>query len=885
MRSLLNTLSARLLIGSGIPLVLFVTVGLVAGIAISRLLDALSRERHTHEVILQAFHLQKQLDRMRAAAREDHSRARSLSPPYFAAREELSLLAAELEGQVSDNADQQTRVRKVRQLEEDWHRALKGKAGEKVVAAERPADAIEREVEQFIAVEEAQLETRRAQTEAQGWQSRDLIVVTAGVALLLTLALSIQSARSVTRPIERLREGASQLLAGQFRTVPPAGPKEVAELIVLFNHMALTLSERVGAIEQQKERYQSYIGAVAHVLWATNSVGDVVADLPTWRAYTGQAETELRGLGWLDAVHPDERAATVEAWRNAVANRAIFEVGCRLRSAAGDYRDFAMRGVPLMSPAGTVCEWIGTCTDVTESKQRASMREAMEAAEAANRAKSEFLAKMSHELRTPLNAVIGMSKMLTTLRFGPLTAKQADYLGDITKAGEHLLALINDILDLAKVEAGKMEVHADAFPVSEAVTGALKTLRPLAESRGVALRVEETADGDLYTDAARFRQVLYNLLSNAIKFTLAKGSVAVRWEWIDRPERDGGSVAEPGAGAVRVAVRDTGIGIAPTDQSLVWEEFRQIKARFEEGQQGTGLGLALTRRLVRLLGGTIWLESEVGQGSTFTFVLPRQLPEVPVAKEEEAPGDNQPLALVVEDHPPTHKLLCDWLGEAGFLTASAFDGEAGLELARRLRPRLIVLDIQMPKVDGWQVLTELKGDPVTQSVPVVIVTVTDQREPASGLGAVDFFVKPIDRNDFLRRLHVLRASGASRVLVVEDDPATRKLLGDMLRAEGATVIEADNGRVALERLQEGPFDLIVLDLMMPEMDGFAVVEEVRARGNLAGVPVLVVTAQDLTAEDRHRLNGRIHALLSKERLTPEKLRQHLEALGLVTARG
>jgi CheY-like chemotaxis protein len=242
---------------------------------------------------------------------------------------------------------------------------------------------------------------------------------------------------------------------------------------------------------------------------------------------------------------------------------------------------------------------------------------------------------------------------------------------------------------------------------------------------------------------------------------------------------------------------------------------------------------------------------------------------------------------VVEDHPPTHKLLCDWLGEAGLLTASAFDGEAGLELARRLRPRLIVLDVHLPKVDGWKVLTELKAGPATREVPVVIVTASDERGPASALGAVEFFVKPIDRADFLHRLRGLRLRGAPRVLLVEDDPATRKWLGDMLRAEGASVTEAGNGRAALERLDEGAPDLIVLvlDLVMPEVDGFAVVEELRRRGGLSGVPVLAVTAQDLGAEDRRRLDGRVQALLSKERLTPERLRQHLHALGLAAGRG
>jgi PAS domain S-box-containing protein len=870
MRSLLNTLSARLLIGSAIPLVLFVGVGLIAAIAISHLLGALALEKRTHEAINKAFHLQKQVDRMGVAY---STGAKGVSSPaYRRARASFEEGAEGLAAEVTDNPEQQQRVAHVLALEKEWHALLLAPSPELLRAEEKVA-AIEREIDRFIEVEEGLLANRRAQTDMQARQSIIVIAAAAGLALLLTFLLSVQSARSVTGPIERLREAAGQLVQGHFRTVPPTGPREVAELIVHFNHMALTLSER--------------IGAVAHILWTTNAAGEVVADLPTWRAFTGQAASALLGAGWFDAVHPEDRAAAIDAWRAAVANRAVYEAEYRLRSAEGAYRHFACRGVPLLNRDGSVREWIGTCTDITERKQRAALREAMEAAEASSRAKSEFLARMSHELRTPLNAVIGMSKMLLTQRFGRLNAKQADYLGDITKAGEHLLALINDILDLAKVEAGKLEAQAGAFDLAEAAQAVLSTLRPLAEARGVALGVDRCATGTLHTDTARVRQVLYNLLSNAIKFTPARGRVALRWDWIEGPHPDAPVVDEERAGAVRVAVRDTGIGIAAEDQPLVWEEFRQVKTPLFEGQQGTGLGLALTRRLVRLLGGTIWLESELGKGSTFTFVLPRRLPAGPPAAEGEEPlGPEriQPMALVIEDHPPTHKLLADWLGEAGFVTASAFDGAAGLEQARKLRPQLIVLDIQLPKLDGWQVLTELKADPATRAIPVVVTTVTDDRLPTNSLGVQEFFIKPIDREDFLRRLRSFRPGGA-RILLAEDEPATRKLLGDMLRAEGATVVEADNGRAALERLGQELPDLIVLDLMMPEMDGFAVVEEVRERPELNGLPVLVVTSRDITVEDRHRLNGRIHALLKKERLTPEKLRQHLEALGLVTARG
>jgi signal transduction histidine kinase len=273
--------------------------------------------------------------------------------------------------------------------------------------------------------------------------------------------------------------------------------------------------------------------------------------------------------------------------------------------------------------------------------EMARLRQEKEAAEAATRAKSEFLAKMSHELRTPLNAIIGMSRMLTTQRFGPLTAKQADYLDDVLGAGEHLLALINDILDLSKIESGRMEFRPEGLSVRAAVTAVLSTLRPLAAPKKLPLLLQPCEpDAEIAADPARFKQVLYNLLSNAIKFT-PRGSVTIRCQWVDGAEDGSGPVAESEAHALRVDVIDTGIGIAPEDQERIWEEFRQIPSAAQQvgAIPGTGLGLALTRQLVRHMGGVVWMESTPGQGSTFSFVLPRKPPvRISQAQGEQASG-------------------------------------------------------------------------------------------------------------------------------------------------------------------------------------------------------------------------------------------------------
>ena len=446
----------------------------------------------------------------------------------------------------------------------------------------------------FIGV--ALIALRRPEAERQAWQSGWTIYLALVAAVVASLLVAWAVSAGVTGPIDRLRKAAGQLLAGRFEVETPRGPNEIAHLIVDFNQIGLSLVQHVSSLREQEEGYRQYIGALSQLMWRTNADGHVVAEIPTWQAYTGQTAEQVRGHGWLDAVHPEDRHEAEERWRRAVRDRGLYESEHRLRSASGDYRCFGCRAVPVVNPDGSVREWIGTCTDITERKEKERLRKEKEAAEAASRAKSEFLARMSHELRTPLNAVIGMSKMLSTQRFGVLNAKQADYLNDVTRAGEHLLALINDILDIAKVEAGRMELRAEGFPLGDLVKSVLSTLRPLAEAKDLAVTFEPPpADGEVAADAARLKQVLYNLLSNAIKFTPPKGRVTIRCQWVGRATRDAPAAAEAEAAAVRVEVTDTGAGIAAKDQEKIWDEFRQLPTGpvAEGASQGTGLGLTL----------------------------------------------------------------------------------------------------------------------------------------------------------------------------------------------------------------------------------------------------------------------------------------------------
>jgi PAS domain S-box-containing protein len=773
MNGRLNSLLARLLIGFGIPLVLFLGVALVAWFVTAELLQALEWERHSNTVIIQALEQRQRLDRMHLAILKVPLRQRTTLPEsYQVVRREFQQRGMSLKDLVQYDLPQLKRLQAIDDLEKQWHQLIQTafpKASAKpakfdldevtqiFLEKSQPLQAkLAKEFNAFIGEENRLLDQRRAQIVEQTRQSIIAIVVAVILALLLSVVVMVNAARAVTKPIQELREAAGQLLAGQAPRLTPSGPTEIAQLIVHFNHMAITLSERTSTLQMQEERYRSYLLGSAHILWTTNAAGEVSGDLPAWRAYTGQTEEEIQGLGWLDAIHLDDREEAARAWKEAVSKGNDFESEYRLRSSQGAYRHFFCRGVPIRNSDQSVREWIGTCTDITDRKEEAALRQAKEAAEATSRAKSEFLAKMSHELRTPLNAVIGMSKMLSTKLFGPLKPKQAEYLADITQAGEHLLALINDILDLAKVEAGRLEVKAETFSLDDAVAGLLSTLRPLAASKGLHLVHESAGPGDLETDSARFRQILYNLLSNAIKFTAAKGTVTVRCRWFQGTDPESGEAEEKNAQAIRVDVIDTGIGIAEEHQGAVWEEFRQVT---HDGAPhvGTGLGLALTRHLVLLLGGHIWLESQPGQGTTVSCILPRLLPAQPSHPEEAAPNDGpaRPLALVIEDHPPTHKLLADWLSDAGMSIASAFDGDAGLAKARDLKPQLIILDIHLPLKDGWQVLAELKADPETADIPVVIVTITGAKPPVDGQDVKEFFVKPLDRDLFLGRLQEL----------------------------------------------------------------------------------------------------------------------------------
>jgi signal transduction histidine kinase/CheY-like chemotaxis protein len=491
--------------------------------------------------------------------------------------------------------------------------------------------------------------------------------------------------------------------------------------------------------------------------------------------------------------------------------------------------------------------------------------------ERANRTKSEFLANMSHELRTPLNAIIGFSELLIDEPDGGYDKETCSaYMETIHESGQHLLALINDILDLSKVEAGRMELFPESIAVAEAVRHVVRTVEPLLAQKHITLEADHVEAGWLTADEGKLKQILINLLSNAIKFTEEGGRVTV--------------TAERQDGSVCFTVADTGLGIAQEDQQRIFEEFQQVDSGPGRRFEGTGLGLALTRRLVELHGGRIWLESELGKGSSFYVEMPvgaeddsaEPDPQPAPLRLQPRPVSDRPLVLIVEDDARSANLLAVYLHGGGYRSEVAGDGQQALTLAEQLQPMAITLDVMLPDLEGWEVLRILKENEATRDIPVAIVSVVDDSHLGYALGATDYFVKPIDRRALLRWLERRArrpelAHPAVRILVVDDEASARDLLAGMLAPAGYDVVLAADGREGLARAREARPDVILLDLMMPGLSGFDVVSELKSQPTTAEIPILIVTAKEVTPEERALLNGHVAAILQKGALPAVEL--------------
>ena len=471
---------------------------------------------------------------------------------------------------------------------------------------------------------------------------------------------------------------------------------------------------------------------------------------------------------------------------------------------------------------------------------------------------------MSHELRTPLNAIIGYSEMLQEDAADLNADGLVPDLKKVNAAGKHLLELINSILDLSKIEAGKMELHLEDFSIARMVEDIAAMIQPLAEKNGNRLELAcDVEIGTMHADLTKVRQVLFNLLSNACKFT-EKGTVSLAV--VKEASGDGDWLS--------FNVIDTGIGLKVEELGRLFQEFSQADTTTTRRYGGTGLGLALSRRLCRLMGGEISVTSEPGKGSTFTVRLPVDVRRITQIAN---PGTGSAgTVLVIDDEAVVRDLMQRYLGKEGFHVLTAVDGEDGLRCAREQRPDAITLDVMMPGMDGWTVLSRLMADPELADIPVIMLTIVDDKRMGYALGASDYLTKPIDRERLVAVLMKYRRD--LPVLVVEDDAGTRQLLRRILEEERYAVVEAENGRAALRHMSERAPGAILLDLMMPEMDGFEFLDALHKQEAWRQIPVVIVTAKDLTAEEHERLNGSVVRILQKGAYGREELLAEVRAL-------
>ncbi len=671
--------------------------------------------------------------------------------------------------------------------------------------------------------------------------------------------------RSILVPLGRVDRAMAQLTQGREDVeLPPEGRDEFGRLATTLRLLRDGQAER-RALEAAAEHQRNTVRTAIETIpdgFALFDADDklVLVNQRYLEIFPETADLMIPGTSFEDIMRAQaERGRTEidraerEAWLKEALRRQRDPHGTIERQFAnGTWIRVAKRKTP---EGGTVAVY----TDITDLKRRhTELEEARRGAEVASHEKSRFLASMSHELRTPLNAIIGYSEMLIEDASDWDKPGFVADLGKIMGSGRHLLALINDVLDLSKIEAGKMELYIEPVSLKQLLLDVESTVAPLITKKGNRLTVNASVEPDeIETDKTKLRQNLFNLLSNAAKFT---ENDEIRLS-VRRYHDEHGDQVE-------FAVSDNGIGMTEEQQAKLFQAFVQVDASTTRNYGGTGLGLAITQHFIKMMGGTIAVESEFGKGSTFRFTIPANgtLPltqETPQQIEVPDGIRMRGTVLIIDDEARARKSISEAVRSAGFKVIEAAGGEEGMAKMRKSRPDAIILDVIMPGQDGWSVLREIKSDKALRDIPVILATVVADREMGLAFGAAGHLVKPIDPRQLVEMLNAVAGAGKHDVLIVDDDPATRELFRRVLVREGWRVREATDGRRGLAELEAGRPTVMVLDLMMPNMDGFALLRAIQDRTDLVDIPVVVVTSKDLTRDELNWLNTRASEVVRK----------------------
>jgi len=676
-------------------------------------------------------------------------------------------------------------------------------------------------------------------------------------------------------------------------------------------------------LREQKAYFQNILDDSFDMIMVTDRRGIITEFNKGGENMLGYSQKEVIGKRASEFyINPEERDDILEKLKK---DKFVANYETLLRKKDGNTVNISLTISRIMDKNGDIIGTIGISKDITDIKlQEKRLKELNENLEnkviertkqleesnrelrKSNELKSKFIANMSHELRTPLNAIIGYSDLLKDS--SDLSDKHKKYTNNILVSGKHLLQLINNILDISKIEAGMFTLEYSVFSIKEAIDEAIVVLKSLAGKKNLTITVDYECSQDykLYSDRIKFKQVIYNLLSNAIKFSFENTEVKVVCKNVSpavniKPETSRDKLFE----YIQIDVINSGIGIDDNFKNKIFEEFTQADNNYSRQYEGTGLGLALTKKIIELHGGHINFESVKNGLTDFTFILPNPLKAEKAAamsvKETEKTlitvdaktffrnnnaKRNKPLVLVAEDDRPTSEILTINLVNSGYSVAHAYDGIEAVEKAKSLKPFAILLDIMLPKNDGWDVLNELKTDKDTKNIPVIITSIIDNKDLGFALGATDYLIKPIEKETLIHTLSQFTLTSKRKkrqvnILLVDDDPIVHKMIGKILADEGFNLVHAYNGEEGLKMSIELKPDLILLDLIMPDIDGFEVAENIKKHPISAQIPIFIITSKDLTVEERLKLSGNIERIIGKKSFSAEELSRSIRELELI----